>query len=184
MDVEVDNTEDFAKEIRLVEIFEWNNENVDQLYEVEMRAHIDPWTRESIIGSMELPYNHTLALYHGDRIIGYSLYSVVAGESDLYTIGIMPEYQGFGLGHLLLHESLKRANEENSRQCFLEVRLSNAVAIHLYEYYGFQKISIRHHYYPATAFTPSEDAYVMQAFLDNLPPLPERVQKLYSHLIK
>lgn len=166
-----------SEAVQLVELPDWDDEILEELYQIELKSHIDPWTKDSIAGSMEMPYNHTMALYCGEKMVGYSLYSVVAGESELYTIGIMPEYQGRGFGHLLLHETLERAQKEGAEQCFLEVRVTNAVAIHLYKYYGFESIGVRRNYYAATATTPSEDAYVMQANLTELVPLPQRLQR-------
>lgn len=158
--------------VHLLEIEQATDEIVDQLYEVEVQAHISPWTKDNILASISLPYNHCLVLYCAERVIGYAMISVVADESDLYTIGILPKYQGLGFGHILLHGTLARARDLKAQTCFLEVRTSNEVALHLYDYYGFTIVGVRKNYYEATAKTPSENAYLMKADLNTLPDLP------------
>jgi ribosomal-protein-alanine N-acetyltransferase len=48
---------------------------------------------------------------------------------------------------------------------FLEVRISNAPAIGLYEAAGFEPVGRRHAYYPATSRGMAEDALVMRRTL-------------------
>ena len=59
---------------------------------------------------------------------------------------------------MLVEELIKSAAERGVTNIFLEVRASNASAIHLYEKYGFRQISVRKGYYTK----PLEDALVMK----------------------
>lgn len=145
---------------------------LEQLHAVEVSAHADPWSKEDIAQSMST-FTHCIGLFIDDFLIGFTITSLVVDEGELYTIGINPKYQGLGFGHRLLHMALWHLQQLGARTCFLEVRVSNEVAIHLYDYYGFETQAVRAHYYPATETTPCEDAFVMSCALEKLPELPE-----------
>ena len=160
--------------VQFLELTDVSDEVLAQLYEVEVQAHVSPWDKDDIISLVSLPHNHCIGLYCDERLVGFALISVVAGEAELYTIGILPKYQGLGFGHQMLHSTLARAVELGAEACFLEVRVSNEVAIHLYDFYGFQIEGVRKNYYAATETTPAEDAYLMKADLTALPDVPQR----------
>ena len=56
-----------------------------------------------------------------------------------------------------MEDMFNRISNSDINTITLEVRVSNKVAIALYEKYGFKKISVREKYYENV-----EDAYVMQ----------------------
>ena len=72
---------------------------------------------------------------------------------DLINIVVLKKYQNKGIGNKLLDFVVN--NEEYDR-IMLEVRESNANAIHLYEKYGFKEIYRRRKYYG------EEDAVIME----------------------
>jgi len=67
-----------------------------------------------------------------------------------------------GLGRLLLRETLKAAHAMGIRQATLEVRRSNAPALHLYEGAGFKLLGVRPNYYSH----PVEDALVLRTAVE------------------
>ena len=72
---------------------------------------------------------------------------------DLINIVVLKEYQNKGIGNKLLEFVV---NNEQYEKIMLEVRESNANAIHLYEKYGFKEIYRRKKYYG------EEDAVIME----------------------
>jgi len=66
------------------------------------------------------------------------------------------EHQRTGLASVLLAELYERVGDDQARFT-LEVRRSNAVAIHLYEREGFRAAGVRRRYYQDNG----EDALVM-----------------------
>jgi ribosomal-protein-alanine N-acetyltransferase len=72
---------------------------------------------------------------------------------DLINIIVLKEYQNKGIGNKLLEFVV---NNEEYEKIMLEVRESNANAIHLYEKYGFKEIYRRKKYYG------EEDAVIME----------------------
>ena len=73
------------------------------------------------------------------------------------------EAQGQGYGDMLLSFIMDKAREHGALNMFLEVRVSNKVAISLYEKKGFNEMAIRPRYYPAE--NGREDAMLMGAAL-------------------
>ncbi len=137
-----------------------DDEMMEKLLDVEASAHIDPWTYDSLLASFT-DNTRCLGLYLNRELIGFSIICLVWDESELYTIGIKRQYQGFGYGHKLMKATLRRCIEEGAVTCFLEVRVSNDVAKHLYDTYGFATTGRRKNYYSATSDHEAEDAYTM-----------------------
>lgn len=125
---------------------------------IEARAYEFPWTPGIFRDCLRADYPAWI-LHSDNRIVGYFLMSVAAGEAHVLNICIAPEMQGRGLGRRLLHDLLKLARGRGVARVFLEVRPSNANAIALYHDEGFNEIGRRPRYYPAK--DGREDALVM-----------------------
>ncbi len=75
----------------------------------------------------------------------------------LVSIAVRPPYRRIGIGSKLLEETIKVMREfYKAESIYLEVRISNAPAIKLYEKFGFKKARIVKGYY-----ADGEDAYIM-----------------------
>ncbi|MFC5570468.1 ribosomal protein S18-alanine N-acetyltransferase [Lysobacter yangpyeongensis] len=125
---------------------------------IEARAYEFPWTVGIFRDCLRADYP-AWVLHEGERIAGYYLMSIAAGEAHVLNICVAPELQGRGHGRRLLHALLKLARSRNVARVFLEVRPSNANAIALYHDEGFNEIGRRPRYYPAK--DGREDALVM-----------------------
>ena len=76
---------------------------------------------------------------------------------DFVTIAVDPDYQGNGVGELLLLAVIDRAQQIGAHWLTLEVRVTNHVAQALYEKYTFKEMGLRRRYYSDNG----EDAIVM-----------------------
>ncbi|GIO84195.1 hypothetical protein J25TS5_11270 [Paenibacillus faecis] len=85
-----------------------------------------------------------LMLYHGDRAVG-----IVRGADDEFEgaptmnigpLGLLPEYQGKGLGRLLLRAAMAFAVERGYSQAMLCVNAENDRAKNLYLQEGFRQV--------------------------------------------
>ncbi|MCE4599167.1 MAG: ribosomal protein S18-alanine N-acetyltransferase [Desulfurococcales archaeon] len=99
----------------------------------------------------------------GSGLLGklISLLKEMASEwrsvGHLVSIAVLREYRGRGIGSSLLSETIRvMRNVYKVESIFLEVRVSNEVAIRLYERYGFKKVRLIKGYYK-----DGEDAFVM-----------------------
>ena len=82
---------------------------------------------------------------------------ILVKKGHVVSIAVLEPYRNRGIGTALLKASLKAMKEVyGAEEAYLEVRVSNYPAIHLYKKLGFKEIKILKHYY-----ADGEDAYLM-----------------------
>lgn len=89
------------------------------------------------------PYGNYLLLIEKDKIIGYIYYSDIYERAEINQFEVKPTHRNCGKGN----ELLKYLIEKLQKNITLEVKQTNASAIHLYEKNGFKKVAIRKGYY-------------------------------------
>ncbi|WP_110926855.1 ribosomal protein S18-alanine N-acetyltransferase [Bacillus massiliglaciei] len=133
-------------------------EDIDQVLEVERHSFTLPWSKDAFYNELtNNQYAVYLVLEDEGKIAGYCGAWIVLDETHITNIAILPEYRGKKLGEALLRKMIEVSLSMGSIKMTLEVRVSNHVAISLYEKLGFQKGGIRKNYYTDNR----EDAYVM-----------------------
>ncbi len=93
----------------------------------------------------------------GTEFIGYASMRAVLDEGYVGNVAVRAERRRRGVGRALTEALIRHARSREVRFLSLEVRVSNAPAIALYEGMGFRSMGIRRGFY---AF-PKEDALVM-----------------------
>ena len=91
------------------------------------------------------------------RILGYIGMYLAMDEGEITNVAVMKQERQRGIGGMLLKEIKKEAERRAIARIVLEVRVSNASAIRLYEKEGFQNCGVRKNFYEL----PREDAYIM-----------------------
>ncbi|PSO78029.1 MAG: ribosomal-protein-alanine N-acetyltransferase [Cyanobacteria bacterium QS_4_48_99] len=91
------------------------------------------------------------------QLIGISCFWSILEEAHITILGVNPDYQGKGLGQLLLCAILQDAVRCQLERATLEVRVSNRTALYLYEKFGFKQAGRRRGYYK----NPQEDALIL-----------------------
>jgi ribosomal-protein-alanine N-acetyltransferase len=91
------------------------------------------------------------------EICGYIGAYGIPDEGDITNVSVQKEYRRAGIGRLLVDELIRRTLAAGITRIFLEVRESNAPAIHLYENAGFVRTGLRKNYYTS----PVENAIIM-----------------------
>ena len=134
-----------------------SSDDIDSIVEIENSTNLMPWTKAQFISSMEVGHYSTV-LEHGDVLIGFAIFSPVIPESHLLNIAIDPAYHRKGLGDKLLKHVILQNKAVGVKVITLEVRVSNLIAINLYEKNGFYKDAIRQNYYSGPE---KEDALLM-----------------------
>ena len=118
------------------------------------------WSKEGYLREMASP-NSTLLILpsptDGDRLMGLGCLWSIVEEAHITIMAVHPDFQGQGLGQLILLGLLRDAWIRGLERATLEVRDTNAPAIALYEKFGFQTAGVRKGYYKATG----EDALIM-----------------------
>jgi ribosomal-protein-alanine N-acetyltransferase len=91
-----------------------------------------------------------------ERVIGYAGLWKLSDEAHISTLGVHPDWQGKGLGELLLLDIMWVSFNIGAVLTTLEVRKGNKVAQALYDKYDFEVVGERRRYYQGT-----EDALIM-----------------------
>ena len=129
---------------------------VDDIYNIELNSFSQPWSKESISGSMNAG-TMFFVVKKGDKICGYCGLSKILDEGYVTNIAVLTEYRGLGMGDALVSYLVDYAKNSGMSFVSLEVRKSNVVAINLYTKYNFVIEGQRKNFYSA----PIEDALIM-----------------------
>lgn len=140
-------------------------QDVPLIFEIERRAYPFPWTEQILLDCVRVGYSGWVT-EHNETIVGYCIMSIAAGEAHVLNLCVDPSHQGKGLGRQMLAHAIEDARQHQVETLFLEVRTSNAPAIHLYHDMGFNEIGRRRNYYPS--HNGREDALMFALTL--LPP--------------
>ena len=120
--------------------------DIDRVVAIEEESNPVPWTIKNFKDCIEKGY-YSLVLKEDNKVIGFAILSVSTEESHLLNIGLTSLKRGRGLGRELLEKMIMAAEVMGSKKIFLEVRISNVIAIDLYKASGFKEIGLRKKYY-------------------------------------
>lgn len=141
---------------------EMKKADLKHIMEIEKSVYEFPWEPITFMDCLKADYGCWVALKL-DRIIGYGILTVGAGESHIVNICVSQEAQGRGMGRMMLNKLMDEARRQRAEMMILEVRPSNTRAIKLYLSMGFNEIGTRKGYYPAKG--GKEDALVLACML-------------------
>ncbi len=134
------------------------HDDLSTVSDIERCSYEFPWSH-GVFRDCLLAGYHCLALIREERVAGYAILSVAAGEAHILNLCTGPEFRALGYGEKLLDELLYLARSASVREVFLEVRPSNNAALALYRKKGFHQIAARPAYYQADE--GREDAAVL-----------------------
>ena len=120
--------------------------DIDRVVAIEEESNPVPWTIKNFKDCIEKGY-YSLVLKENNKVIGFAILSVSTEESHLLNIGLTSLKRGRGLGRELLEKMIMAAEVMGSKKIFLEVRISNVIAIDLYKASGFKEVGLRKKYY-------------------------------------
>lgn len=132
--------------------------DLDVVMAIEPTIYPFPWSIGNFRDSLNTGYS-CWVLEEAQKMIGYVVLMLALDEAHILNISISRPAQGKGYGAALLNFIMQKAREHGALNIFLEVRVSNKVAINLYEKSGFNEMAIRPRYYPAEY--GREDAMLM-----------------------
>ncbi len=136
--------------------------DLPRVMEIEEAAYPFPWTLAIFQDCLRIGYSGNVLVQDG-QLVGYSMLTHAADEAHLLNLCVAPEWQGRGLGHLLLKHAIQWAQQMGVDSMFLEVRPSNRPGISLYRKHGFRVVGERPAYYRAA--NGRENALIMKCDL-------------------
>ena len=134
------------------------HDDLTMVCDIERRSYEFPWSH-GVFRDCLLAGYQCIVLERGERVAGYGILSIAAGEAHILNVCVEPAYRALGYGERLLDAILLRARGASVREVFLEVRPSNEAALALYKKKGFVQIANRPKYYQAQK--GREDAAVL-----------------------
>ncbi len=144
---------------------------LSSLLELDRRCLGGLWSLEGYQRELASPNTSFIALSLSEHIIGCGCFWAILEEAHITLLMIDPDYQGQGLGQLLLNALLQDAVRRQLERATLEVSISNQVATSLYQKFGFKVAGRRKGYYPKTG----EDALILWRGDLHLPQFKEEL---------
>jgi len=140
------------------------------IHAIEKESLVDPWSVESIL--YEINNKHSICLVATlnianeegaeapapiKNVIGHVTMRHIINEGHINNIVVGIKYRRMGVASLLMEALIKEAKAHEMIGLTLEVRVSNNIALSLYNNFGFIIEGHRKNYYSH----PNEDAAIM-----------------------
>jgi [ribosomal protein S18]-alanine N-acetyltransferase len=124
---------------------------------IEKRAYPTPWSRSMFASELAKRSSICLGAFEGDRLIGYIVNARYVDAWHVMNVAVDPDHRRRKVASRLLERLFELTEDGEERGYTLEVRVSNAEAIALYEKLGFVRQGVRPGYYTDNR----EDALIM-----------------------
>lgn len=82
-----------------------------------------------------------------DKVVGYLEYSLIYDRMEINNIMVEVDYRNKGIGSKLMGYLISEAIINRVVNITLEVRVSNEIARHMYNKFGFNEVALRKFYY-------------------------------------
>ena len=131
-------------------------EDVPFISRLEEETFSMPWSADSFLEMISKEDARYYVAEEDGRLLGGCGVLMIAGEGNITNVVIAPEARNRGIGTALLRHLMAEGDREGLTAYTLEVRVSNAAAIHVYEKLGFVSAGVRPGFYEK----PVEDALI------------------------
>ena len=133
--------------------------DLDRIEEIERESYPTPWSRSMFAGELAKPSSVCLGAFdtESEALVGYLIISRYVDAWHVMNVAVEPSQRRRGIAQDLLERLFELTANDSRRGYTLEVRVSNANAIRLYERLGFQARGLRRGYYTDNR----EDALIM-----------------------
>lgn len=132
-------------------------EDVSFISRLEEETFSMPWSAASFLRMIENEDTEYFVAEEDGRLLGGCGLLLIAGEGNITNVVVAPEARRRGVATGLLTCLMETGDRAGLSAYTLEVRVSNAPAIALYEKLGFVSEGIRPRFYEK----PVEDAVIM-----------------------
>lgn len=140
-----------------LEIRRMQEEDLAEVSRIEAENFSLPWSAKSFRESLTLSHVLFLTVLVDGQVAGYCGCYQGLEEAEITNVCVDKRFRGQGIAEAMLKELMRLGKAQGAFAFTLEVRVSNAAAIHLYEKLGFESVGIRKRFYEK----PVEDAMIM-----------------------
>ena len=133
--------------------------DLNAIEEIERASYPTPWSRSMFAGELAKPSSLSLGAFDPEtaELLGYLIISRYVDAWHVMNVAVAPGHRRRKIATMLLHHLFELTAGEGRRGYTLEVRVSNAGAIKLYEELGFRARGVCRGYYTDNR----EDALIM-----------------------
>ena len=133
-------------------------DHLDGVERIERTSYPTPWSRSMFVAELAKPSSLCLGAYTADgELAGYLIVSRYVDAWHVMNVAVSNDFRRRGIATALLERLFVITADDVQRGYTLEVRVSNAAAIRLYERLGFESRGVRRGYYTDNR----EDALIM-----------------------
>lgn len=138
-------------------IREMETSDIERISQLEEETFSMPWSRDAFKEMIEKEDARYYVAELDGQVVGGCGLLLVAGEGNITNVVIDKNVRNLGIGTKLLQFMIEDGYLNGLNAFTLEVRVSNAAAIHVYKKLGFFSEGIRPNFYEK----PTEDAMIM-----------------------
>jgi ribosomal-protein-alanine N-acetyltransferase len=132
--------------------------DLNEIERIERSSYRTPWSRSMFAGELAKPSSISLGAFDEQgELLGYLIISRYVDAWHVMNLAVAPKHRRKQIAAGLLEQLFAVTAGEGRRGYTLEVRVSNDVAISLYEKAGFKARGVRRGYYTDNR----EDALIM-----------------------
>ena len=142
-----------------VEVRSLRPSDLDAVERIERGSYPTPWSRSMFAGELAKPSSISLGAFDPEthELLGFLIISRYVDAWHVMNLAVAPRHRRKRIAAALLQRLFEATAGEGRRGYTLEVRVSNDVAIKLYEEAGFKARGVRRGYYTDNR----EDALIM-----------------------
>ena len=147
------------REMTRVELRPLQLRDLNAIERIERASYPTPWSRSMFASELAKPSSICLGAFDVDTddLVGYLVISRYVDAWHVMNVAVAPSHRRRGIATMLLERLFELTAGHGRRGYTLEVRVSNADAIALYERLGFKSRGVRRGYYTDNR----EDALIM-----------------------
>ena len=147
------------KEMTRVELRRLEMRDLNAIERIERASYPTPWSRSMFASELAKPSSICLGAFDLEtlELVGYLVISRYVDAWHVMNVAVAPDYRRRGVALMLLERLFELTSTDERRGYTLEVRVSNAGAVALYERLGFKPRGVRRGYYTDNR----EDALIM-----------------------
>lgn len=148
---------ELQEQIRQVRIRLMERKDVERISQLEEATFSMPWQADAFLDMIMKPDARYYVAELDGEVLGGCGVLMVAGEGNITNVVVDEKARNRGIATKMLQYLIEDGATNGLTAFTLEVRVSNAAAIHVYEKLGFHSEGIRPNFYEK----PTEDAIIM-----------------------
>ena len=135
----------------------FEKEDIPALCAIEATEFSTPFKEKDFLSIYESEISNVLVAKLGEAFLVYVSFTIIIDECQIINFATKNEFKRQGVAKKVMEALISLGDSVGVKKYFLEVRVSNAGAIALYEKYGFKTVGVSKNHFSL----PREDALLM-----------------------